>query len=63
MKSKLSNRKIAVKAVKAAAQTSWNPNLFVGFSEEELKLVKYGFEQALNWVYIDRGQIAKKVTA
>ena len=32
-------------------QVAWNPNLWIGFSAEQLEIVKKGFNFALNEVY------------
>ena len=34
-----------------AQQIEWNPSDFVGFSEEQIALIKQGFDHALNLVY------------
>lgn len=31
-----------------AQSIAWNPNLFIGYSEKEIALIKVGFDKALN---------------
>jgi hypothetical protein len=36
---------------KVSQQVTWNPSRFIGFSREQLELIKKGFDFALNEVY------------
>ncbi len=49
-----------MKLKKLSQQVAWNPSLFIGFSAEQLEMIKKGFDFALNEVYSMESELQTK---
>ena len=45
----------------AAPKTQWTPDKFVGFSEEQIALIKRGWDAALNQVFEENGALLRRL--